>query len=49
MTEHIYEEYKEILTAEVKELGDTLVKLGNPCGREVGLEWEKVCDKMLDS
>lgn len=48
LAERIDEEYKEILTAEVKELGDTLVKLGNPCGREVGLEWEKVCDKMFD-
>lgn len=41
-------EYKEQLTAEVKELGDTLVKLGNSGGREVGFEWEALCDKMFD-
>lgn len=46
--ERIDEEYKEILTKEVKELGDTLVRLGNPCAREVGLEWEALCDKMFD-
>ena len=41
-------EYKEILTREVKELGDTLVALGNPCGREEGKEWEKFCDGLFD-
>ena len=42
------EGYKEILTREVKELGDTLVKVGNPCGREEGKEWEKFCDGLFD-
>ena len=46
--ERIDEDYRAKLTAEVKELGDTLVKLGNSGGREVGFEWEKVCDKMFD-